>query len=106
MWVIDAIGTINPKVLMGLFILVALDYSTKWVEEVASYSNLTKTQVTHFIKKNCLLILPSSVHYFRQCRKSQECITDDLCRQFKIFHRNTKSFRLYMNEAVEDDGHV
>ncbi|KAI5441110.1 hypothetical protein KIW84_010537 [Lathyrus oleraceus] len=42
MWGIDMIGTIEPKASNEhCFILVAIDYFTKWVE-VASYANVTK----------------------------------------------------------------
>ena len=41
MWGIDMIGPISPKASNGhRFILVAIDYFTKWVEAV-SYSNVT-----------------------------------------------------------------
>jgi hypothetical protein len=43
--VIDIIGKINPKTSNGHeFILVAIDYFTKWVE-AASYSTITVTRV-------------------------------------------------------------
>ena len=42
MWGIDMIGMIEPKASNGhRFILVAIDYFTKWVE-AASYANVTK----------------------------------------------------------------
>lgn len=42
MWGIDMIGGIKPKASNGRhFILVAIDYFTKWIED-ASYSNVTK----------------------------------------------------------------
>lgn len=50
MWGIKAIGKINPRASKGhWFIVVAIDYFTKWVE-AASFTNLTKTQVDHFIQ--------------------------------------------------------
>ena len=45
-WVIDVIGKIAPKVLNGhKYILMAIDYFTKWVE-AASYSLMKAKHVT------------------------------------------------------------
>ena len=50
MWGIDMNGMIEPKASNGhRFILVAIDYFTKWVED-ASYANVTKQVVVRFIK--------------------------------------------------------
>lgn len=50
MWGIDVIGRIEPTASNGhRFILVAIDYFTKWVE-VASYANVTKQVVARFLK--------------------------------------------------------
>jgi hypothetical protein len=50
MWGIDMIGMIEPKASNEhRFILVAIDYFTKWVE-AASYANVTKQVVIRFIK--------------------------------------------------------
>ena len=49
-WGIDIIGKISPKSFNGHeYILVAIDYFTKWVE-VASYARLTVARVAKFIK--------------------------------------------------------
>ena len=54
MWGIDMIGMIEPKASNGhCFILVAIDYFTKWVE-AASYANVTKKVVVRFIKNNII----------------------------------------------------
>ncbi|XP_058216797.1 uncharacterized protein LOC131327669 [Rhododendron vialii] len=53
-WGINVIGRIVPAASHGhKFILVAIDYFTKWVE-VASYVTLTVVQVAHFIKQNVI----------------------------------------------------
>jgi len=50
MWGIYVIGAIEPKASNGhRFILVAIDYSTKWVE-ADSYANVTSKVVVKFIK--------------------------------------------------------
>ena len=49
MWGIDMIGEIRPTASNGnRFILVAIDYFTKWVE-AASYATVTKNIVERFI---------------------------------------------------------
>ncbi|GKV44464.1 hypothetical protein SLEP1_g51648 [Rubroshorea leprosula] len=83
------------------FILVAIDYFTKWVE-AASYASVTKKVVTRFIKREII------------CRYGQQeaIITDNasnlnndmmtaLCKQFKIKHLNSSPYRPKTNGAVE-----
>ena len=54
MWGIDMIGEIKPTASNGYrFILVAIDYFTKWVEE-ASFASVTKNMVAWFIKHNVI----------------------------------------------------
>ena len=55
MWGIDMIGPINPKASNGhRFILVAIDYFTKWIE-VNSYTNVTAKNVARFIGRDITL---------------------------------------------------
>ena len=52
-WGIDINGKILPKSSNGhVFILVAIDYFTKWVE--ASYAKLTSTRVANFIRSHII----------------------------------------------------
>ena len=63
MWGIDMIRMIEPKASNEHhFILVAIDYFTKWVE-AASYANVTKQVVVCFIKNNliCWYGVPSRI---------------------------------------------
>ena len=54
MWGIDMIGRIESSASNGhRFILVAIDYFTKWVE-AALYKNVTNKVVTPFIKKEII----------------------------------------------------
>ncbi|RDX99613.1 hypothetical protein CR513_17308, partial [Mucuna pruriens] len=54
MWRIDVISPIEPKASNGhRFILVAIDYFTKWVE-AASYASVTKHVMIKFIKKDLM----------------------------------------------------
>ena len=53
-WGIDIIGKVSPKFSSGHeFILVAIDYFTKWVE-VASYAMLTSARVASFIRSHII----------------------------------------------------
>ena len=53
-WGIDIIGKISPKSSSGHeFILVAIDYFTKWVE-AASYVRLTFARVASFIRSHII----------------------------------------------------
>ena len=53
-WGKDVIGRIAPKTLNGhKYILVAIDYYTKWVE-AASYSTLKAKHVARFIPNNII----------------------------------------------------
>ncbi|GAU38952.1 hypothetical protein TSUD_363910 [Trifolium subterraneum] len=102
MWGIDMIGRIEPKASNGhRFILVAIDYFTKWVHQ-ESYANVTKQVVVRFIKNH--IICRYGVH--------NRIITDngtnlnnkmmkDLCDEFKIEHHNSSPYRPQMNGAVE-----
>ena len=54
MWGIDMIGEIKPLTSNGhCFILVAIDYFTKWVEET-SFATVTKNVVARFIRHNLI----------------------------------------------------
>ena len=68
-WGINIIGKISSKSSSGHeFILVAIDYFTKWVE-AASYMRLTSIEVASFIRSLCRygvsheLILDRGVHF-------------------------------------------
>jgi len=63
MWGIYVIRAIEPKASNGhRFILVAIDYFTKWVK-AASYSSVTRSVVVRFIKKEiiCRYGLPRKI---------------------------------------------
>uniref|UniRef100_A0A2N9GKE5 Uncharacterized protein n=1 Tax=Fagus sylvatica TaxID=28930 RepID=A0A2N9GKE5_FAGSY len=67
-WGMDVIGAITPKASNGHeFILVAIDYFTKWVE-ACSFKNVTQVAVTRFVKNNiiCRYGMPEDAHH-RQC---------------------------------------
>ncbi|GKV46606.1 hypothetical protein SLEP1_g53580 [Rubroshorea leprosula] len=102
MWGIDVIGAINPKASNGhQFILVAIDYFTKWVE-ATSYASVTKKVVTSFIKREiiCRYGQPKAIITDNASNLNNDMMTA-LCKQFKIKHFNSSPYRPKMNGAVE-----
>jgi len=102
MWGIDVIGAIEPKASNGhRFILVAIDYFTKWVE-AASYANVTRKVVVKFIKKEliCRYGIPESIITDNATKLNNQMMSD-LCEEFKIKHHNPSPYRPKMNGAVE-----
>ncbi|KAG2394489.1 RNA-directed DNA polymerase-like protein [Vigna angularis] len=102
MWGIDVIGAIEPKASNGhRFILVAIDYFTKWVEAV-SYANVTRKVVTRFIKREliCRYGLPNKIITDNATNLNNRMMAE-LCEEFKIHHLNSSPYRPKMNGAVE-----
>jgi transposase InsO family protein len=102
MWGIDMIGKIEPTASNGhRFILVAIDYFTKWVE-AASYANVTKQVVTRFIKKEiiCRYGVPERIITDNGSNLNNKMMKE-LCKDFKIEHHNSSPYRPKMNGAVE-----
>ena len=83
------------------FILVAIDYFTKWVE-AASYVNVTKQVVTQFIKHNiiCRYGVPENIIFDNGSNLNNK-MTRELCESFKIKHHNSSPYRPKMNGDVE-----
>ena len=102
MWGIDMIGMIEPKAYNEhLFILVAIDYFTKWVE-AASYANVTKQVVVRFIKNNliCWYGVPSRIITDNGSNLNNKMMIE-LCEEFKIVHHNSSPYIPKMNGVVE-----
>ena len=102
MWGIDVIGAIEPKASNGhCFILVAIDYFTKWVE-TASYANVTRNVVVKFIKKElkCRYGLPNKIISDNATNLNNQMIKE-LCEEFKIQHHNLSAYSPKMNGVVE-----
>ncbi|XP_017416451.2 uncharacterized protein LOC108327238 [Vigna angularis] len=102
MWGIDVIGAIEPKASNGhRFILVAIDYFTKWVE-AASYANVTRKVVVRFIRKEliCRYGLPNKIITDNATNLNNQMMAE-LCEEFKIHHHNSSPYRPKMNGAVE-----
>jgi len=102
MWGIDVIGTIEQKASNGhRFILMAIDYFTKWVE-AASYANVTRKVVVKFIKKEltCRHGIPERIITDNATNLNNQMMSE-LCEEFKIKHHNSSPYRPKMNGAVE-----
>ncbi|XP_052312432.1 uncharacterized protein LOC112328962 [Populus trichocarpa] len=102
MWGIDVIGPVNPKASNGhRFILVAIDYFTKWVE-ASSYAHVTQNIVKRFIEKNliCRYGPPEKIVTDNAQNFNGKMIAE-LCTKWKIKHSNSSPYRPKMNGAVE-----
>ena len=102
MWGIDMIGEIKSTASNGYcFILVVVDYFTKWVE-AASFASVTKNVVSRFIKKNliCRYSIPERIITDNGTNLNNTIITT-LCEKFKIQHHNSSPYRPKMNGVVK-----
>jgi len=102
MWGTDMIDRIEPKASNGHhFILVVIDYFTKWVE-AASYTNVTKQVVVRFIKNHiiCRYGVPKRIITDNGTNLNNKMMKE-LCDDFKIEHHNSSPYRPQMNVAVE-----
>ena len=100
-WGIDIIGKISPKSSSGHeYILVAIDYFTKWVE-ATSYARLTAARVAKFIKSHIIyrygvpheLISDRGAHFRGE--------VDTLVQEYGIQHHRSSIYRPQTNGAVE-----
>jgi len=102
MWGIDIIGAIEPKAANGhRFILVAIDYFTKWVE-ATSYVSVTSKVIAKFIRREliCRYGLPSRIITDNGTNLNNKVMTE-LCEEFKIHHHNSSPYHPKRNGAVE-----
>ena len=100
-WGIDIIGKISPKSSSGHeFILVAIDYFTKWVE-ATSYAKLNAAKVATFIISHIIgrygvpqeLISDRGVHFRGE--------VDTLLQRYGIQHHRSSAYRPQKNREVE-----
>ncbi|PKI73233.1 hypothetical protein CRG98_006368 [Punica granatum] len=102
MWAMDVIGSINPQASNGhLFILVAIDYFTKWIETI-TLASVTAKVVARFLKRDIIAQygVPTTL-VTDNAENLNNKLIDELCAQFKIQHRNFSPYRPQMNGAVE-----
>ncbi|XP_055812085.1 uncharacterized protein LOC129882003 [Solanum dulcamara] len=101
-WGMDVIGPIELAASNGhRFILVAIDYFTKWVE-ASSHKSVTKKVVTDFIRNNivCRFGIPHSIITDNGANLNSG-LMHEICDKFKIIYRNSTPYRPQMNGAVE-----
>ncbi|XP_060182913.1 uncharacterized protein LOC132612849 [Lycium barbarum] len=101
-WGIDVIGPIEPKASNGhRFILVAIDYFTKWVEAV-TFKSVTKKEVVDFVHSNiiCRFGIPKTIITDNAANLNSH-LMKEVYEQFKIVHHNSTPYRPKANGAVE-----
>ena len=101
-WGIDVIGPIEPKASNGhRFILVAIDYFTKWVEAV-TFKSVTKKEVVDFVHSNiiCHFGIPKII-ITDYAMNLNSHLMKDVLEQFKIVHCHSTPYRTKPNGAVE-----
>nr|XP_009629027.1 uncharacterized protein K02A2.6-like [Nicotiana tomentosiformis] len=101
-WVMDVIRPIDPAASNGhRFILVAIDYFTKWVE-ASTYKAITNKVVVDSVRKNIVYrfeILESIIT--DDTTNVNSDLMREICEKFRIVHRNYTAYRPQMNGAVE-----
>ncbi|PKI75835.1 hypothetical protein CRG98_003750 [Punica granatum] len=98
----DVIGPINLKASNGhLFILVAIDYFTKWIEAV-TLASVTARAVACFLKHDIIARygVPATI-VMDNAKNLNNKVIDELCAQLKIQHRDSTPYRPQMNDAVK-----
>ncbi|RVX13396.1 Gag-Pol polyprotein [Vitis vinifera] len=101
LWGIDIIEKISPKSSNGHeFILVVIDYFTKWVE-AASYAKLTSTRVASFIRSHiiCHYGVPHELISDRGAHFRVEVET--LLQKYGIQHHRLSAYKPQTNGAVK-----
>nr|XP_033514985.1 uncharacterized protein K02A2.6-like [Nicotiana tomentosiformis] len=99
-WGMDVIGPIEPANSYGhRFILVDIDYFTKWIE-VASYKAVTKKVVADFVRDRiiCRFGVPESIITDNASNLNSD-LMKAMCETFKIKHQNSITYRVQMNGA-------
>ncbi|XP_070041780.1 uncharacterized protein [Nicotiana tomentosiformis] len=96
------IGPIEPAALnRHRFILVAIDYFTKWVE-AASYKAVTKNVVEDFVRDRIVYRfgVPESIIIDDAANLNSD-LMKSICETFKIKHQNSTAYKPQMNGVVE-----
>nr|XP_009789946.1 PREDICTED: uncharacterized protein LOC104237489 [Nicotiana sylvestris] len=101
-WGMDVIGPIEPATSNGYrFILVAINYFTKWVKAV-SYKVVTKKVVADFVR-DCIVCrfgVPESIITDKSANPNSDLMRY-ICETIKIKHENSTVYRPQMNGAME-----
>ncbi|XP_070031865.1 uncharacterized protein [Nicotiana tomentosiformis] len=95
-------GPFEPTASNGhRFILVAIDYFTKWFEAM-SYKAVTKKVVADFVRDRivCRFGVPESIITDNAANLNSD-LMKDMCETFKIKHRNSTTYMPQMNGVIE-----
>ncbi|XP_070039926.1 uncharacterized protein [Nicotiana tomentosiformis] len=101
-WGMDVMGPIKPKASnRHKFILVAIDYFTKWVEAV-TFKTVTKKAVVDLVHSNiiCRFGISKTIITDNAANLNSHLMRE-VCEQFKITHRNSTPYRPKVNGVVE-----
>ena len=101
-WGIDVIGPIEPKAFDGhQFILVSIDYFTKWVEAV-TFKSVTKKAVVDFVHSNiiCRFGIPKII-ITDTAMNLKSHLMKEVCEQFKIVHPHSTPYHPKSNGVIE-----
>nr|XP_009609808.1 uncharacterized protein LOC104103601 [Nicotiana tomentosiformis] len=98
----DVVGPIEPALSNEhRFILVAINYFTKWVE-ASTYKFVTKKVVADFVCNNivCRFGIAESIITDNAANLNNNLMRE-IFQKYRIIHRNSTAYRSQMNEAVE-----
>jgi hypothetical protein len=100
-WGIDFVGPINPPSNQFKYILVCIDYLTKWVE-VEPLKNIQEKRVVEFLYDNIFTRfgVPREIVSDRGAQFTSKLIAD-LMDLYKIRHRKTTTYHPQANGQVE-----
>ncbi|PKI41854.1 hypothetical protein CRG98_037759, partial [Punica granatum] len=100
MWGINMIDPIPPKASNGhLFILVAIDYLSKWIKAI-KLASVTAKAVARILKRDIIAryrVLATIIT--NNAKNLNKKVINKLCAQFKIQHRNSSPYRPQMNDS-------
>ncbi|PKI07635.1 hypothetical protein CRG98_049587, partial [Punica granatum] len=84
-----------------MFILVAIDYFTKWIEAI-TLASVTAKAVACFLRRDVIARygVPATI-ITDNAKNLNNKVIDELCAQFKIRHRNSIPYRPQMNGAMD-----
>ncbi|XP_077242560.1 uncharacterized protein LOC143883083 [Tasmannia lanceolata] len=100
-WGIDIIGKVSPKSSSGHeYILVAIDYFTKWIE-AQSYASISSASVAKFTRANifCRYGVPHELISYNGSHFKKEVTS--LCEEFRIKHHKSSPYRPQTNYTIE-----
>ncbi|XP_074293148.1 uncharacterized protein LOC141620085 [Silene latifolia] len=100
-WGIEIIGKVNPSGSGGhCFILVAIDYFTKWVE-AKSYKVLKAKQVAQFIQNEIIFRYRTPHELISDNMTHFQAEMEAIFEKYKIKHHKSSPYTPQTNEAVE-----